>query len=97
MFGLLGEGRVPKEISFQELHVRVGEIAAALKNFGIKQGDRIAGKMLIHKALQCCTCSLMIIRISAQLCFGCRGYVSDIKFGCNLVLNFTRLWCLGKD
>ena len=44
MFGLLGEGRVPREISFQELHVRVGEIAAALKSFGVKQGDRIAGK-----------------------------------------------------
>ena len=40
----LGEGRVPRKISFQELHIRVGEIAAALKSFGVKQGDRIAGK-----------------------------------------------------
>ena len=40
----LGEGRVPRKISFQELHVRVGEIAAALKSFGVKKGDRIAGK-----------------------------------------------------
>ena len=43
---LLGEGRVPREISFQELHVRVGEIAAALKTFGVKQGDRIAGMLM---------------------------------------------------
>ena len=35
---------MPRKISFQELHIRVGEIAAALRSFGVKQGDRIAGK-----------------------------------------------------
>jgi len=40
---LLGEGRVPKEITFAELHTRVSVIAAALKRFGIKPGDRIVG------------------------------------------------------
>jgi len=40
---LLGEGRVPKEITFAELHTRVNVIAAALKRFGIKPGDRIVG------------------------------------------------------
>lgn len=44
----LGEGRVPRKISFQELHVRVGEIAAALKSFGVKKGDRIAGKKWLY-------------------------------------------------
>ena len=35
---------MPREISFQELHIKVGKISAALKTFGVKQGDRVAGK-----------------------------------------------------
>ena len=100
MFGCyVGEGRVPREISFQELHLRVGEIAAALKSFGVKQGDRIAGILMnTHNITYYYIHYIpLLIRVSTQLCIGCRSHVSDIKFRCNLVLNFTGLWCLGKQ
>lgn len=80
----LGEGRVPRKISFQELHLRVGEIAAALKSFGVKQGDRIAGK---NGHTQCHN----IAYVSS-----CSGYLPNCALAVEAMLATSSLgaiWC----
>lgn len=79
----LGEGHLPREISFQELHIRVGEIAAALKSFGVKQGDRIAGKKWLYIFL-CCIIST------------CSGYLPNCALAVEAMLATSSLgaiWC----
>ena len=42
-FYLTGEGQEEEYISFKELRARVTVLASALKQIGVKKGDRIAG------------------------------------------------------
>ncbi|XP_065889907.1 acetoacetyl-CoA synthetase-like [Dysidea avara] len=74
-----GEGHVPKEITFAELHTRVSVIAAALTRFGIKPGDRIVGYLP--------NCSLAVEAMLATSSIGAIWSSTSPDFGVSGVLS----------